>query len=425
MQIDEIKVLKKQGQTQKFDIKKVIIATSKSADRVMVEFTDDQIENLKKLVTDKVLDYCNKNNVDTISVDKMHSVVELSLDQIDESVSRSYREYGDIIKNKFSKMMQKVYERNKEIMFRGDQENANADSALVSTKRALCYNVLNKEMYQKFFLTAEENQACDEGYIYVHDMSARRDTLNCCLADIKSILEGGFNMGNMHYNEPKSLDTAFDVIGDITLGMAGQQYGGYTLPQIDETLAKYAEISYNKYISEFYDMYNLADIDYDTNIYNSRFIDEKSHEYAMKKVERDIEQGYQGWEYKFNTVASCRGDYPFITITIGHGTDKFSKLIAKTILRVHMNGQGKEGKKQPTVFPKIVFLYDENIHGEYRDCRDVYEVALECSRKTMYPDWLSLTGEGYVASMFKKYGKIISPMGKCKLAHVKRFELCA
>lgn len=437
MQIDEIKVLKKQGQKQKFDIKKVIIATSKSADRVMVEFTDDQIENLKKLVTDKVLDYCNKNNTDTISVDKMHSVVELSLDQIDESVSRSYREYRDIIKNKFSKMMEKVYQRNKEIMFRGDQENANADSALVSTKRALCYNVLNKEMYQKFFLTAEENQACDEGYIYVHDMSARRDTLNCCLADIKSILEGGFNMGNMHYNEPKSLDTAFDVVGDITLGMAGQQYGGYTLPQIDETLAKYAEISYKHYFDERMEVcesdmkyliehhaFHLPENEGKAISLNKEYY-KICDEYAMKKVERDIEQGYQGWEYKFNTVASCRGDYPFITITIGHGTDKFSKLIAKTILRVHMNGQGKEGKKQPTVFPKIVFLYDENIHGEYRDCRDVYEVALECSRKTMYPDWLSLTGEGYVASMFKKYGKIISPMGKCKLAHVKRFELCA
>ena len=43
---------------------------------------------------------------------------------------------------------------------------------------------------------------------------------------------------------------------------------------------------------------------------------------------------------------------------------------------------------------------------------DVFEAGIECSRKTMYPDWLSLTGKGYVASMYKQYGKIISPMGK-------------
>ena len=89
-----------------------------------------------------------------------------------------------------------------------------------------------------------------------------------------------------------------------------------------------------------------------------------------------------------------------------------------------MNGQGEAGKKQPTVFPKIVFLYDENIHGEGKECRDVYDVAVECSSKTMYPDWLSLTGEGYVASMFKKYGKIISPMGKLLMSPCKMVLNC-
>ena len=63
------------------------------------------------------------------------------------------------------------------------------------------------------------------------------------------------------------------------------------------------------------------------------------------------------------------------------------------------------------MFPKIVFLYDKDLHGEGKCCEDVFEAGIACSSKTMYPDWLSLTGEGYVASMYKKYGKIISPMG--------------
>lgn len=423
MKISDINVIKKNGSLQKFDMSKVMKAVNKSSKRVMINLSNPEIMSIYEYVEDKVLEECVNNKTNNISVQAMHSIVEMSLDKVNPDVAKSYREYRDIIKNKFANMMDKVYQRSKEIMFRGDQENANADSALVSTKRALCYNVLNKEMYQKFFLTTEENQACDDGYIYVHDMSARRDTMNCCLFDVKSVLENGFNMGNMWYNEPKSLDTAFDVIGDITLGAAGQQYGGFTLPQIDETLAKYAEISYHKYVDEFHEIFHSINPDSNNNFLG--YYDNQIDEYAMKKVERDIEQGYQGWEYKFNTVASCRGDYPFITITIGHGTDEFSKLIAKIILRTHAKGQGKEGKKQPTVFPKIVFLYDKNIHGEGKECRDVYEEAVNCSSKTMYPDWLSLTGDGYVPSMFKKYGKIISPMGKCKLAHVKRFELCA
>ena len=81
------------------------------------------------------------------------------------------------------------------------------------------------------------------------------------------------------------------------------------------------------------------------------------------------------------------------------------------MLEVRRGGQGKTGHKKPVLFPKIVFLYDENLHGPGKPLEDVFEAGVACSAKTMYPDWLSLTGKGYVASMYKKYGKIISPMG--------------
>ena len=114
-------------------------------------------------------------------------------------------------------MLDDVYKKSQSIMYIGDKENANTDSALVATKRSLVFNQLNKELYQKFFMTTEEIQACRDGYIYVHDMCARRDTMNCCLFDVQNVLSGGFEMGNVWYNEPKSLDVAFDVIGDIVL----------------------------------------------------------------------------------------------------------------------------------------------------------------------------------------------------------------
>lgn len=67
--------------------------------------------------------------------------------------------------------------------------------------------------------------------------------------------------------------------------------------------------------------------------------------------------------------------------------------------------------QKPVLFPKIVFLYDENLHGPGKISEDLFKAGVECSKKTMYPDWLSLTGDGYVASMYKKYGKVVSPMG--------------
>ncbi len=104
-----------------------------------------------------------------------------------------------------------------------------------------------------------------------------------------------------------------------------------------------------------------------------------AEEYATKKVQRDFEQGWQGIEYKLNTVGSSRGDYPFVTMTIGLSTDKYGKMEAITLLNVHKEGQGKKGFKRPVLFPKIVFLYDKNLHGDGSDkypCADVFNVAL-------------------------------------------------
>lgn len=86
-------------------------------------------------------------------------------------------------------------------------------------------------------------------------------------------------------------------------------------------------------------------------------------------------------------------------------------MAAITALEIHMGGQGKPGGKKPVLFPKIVFLYDESLHGPGCELEDVFNAGVECSMKTMYPDWLSLTGDSYVAEAYKKYGIVISPMG--------------
>ena len=384
-------VIKKDGSKEEFNVQKVIIAVGKSAYRALTKFTDEEKEQICRFVVEKV-ESLDDNEV-PIAI--MHNIVESALEQVKPVVAKSYRDYRNY-KQDFVGMLDDVYKKSQSIMYIGDKENANTDSALVSTKRSLIFNQLNKELYQKFFLTTEEIQACRDGYIYIHDMSARRDTMNCCLFDVKSVLTGGFEMGNIWYNEPKTLDTAFDVIGDIVLSAASQQYGGFTVPSVDEILEPFAEKSYKKYIEK----------------YTKLGIDEVTAEAeAYKDVVRDMEQGFQGWEYKFNTVASSRGDYPFITVTAGTATGRFAKLATISMLNVRRRGQGKADCKKPVLFPKIVFLYDENLHGPGKPLEDVFEAGVECSSKTMYPDWLSLTGKGYVASMYKQYGKIVSPMG--------------
>lgn len=386
-----IHVIKKDNTREEFNVQKVIAAVNKSANRVLYTFTEEET----KAICTYVENYVNKMDTDEIRIAQMHNIVEAALESVRPEVAKSYRDYRNY-KQDFVGMLDSVYKKSQSIMYIGDKENSNTDSALVSTKRSLIFNQLNKELYQKFFMTTEELQACRDGYIYVHDMSARRDTMNCCLFDVKHVLEGGFEMGNLWYNEPKTLNVAFDVIGDIVLSAASQQYGGFTVPSVDLLLEPYAERSY-KMLTEKYSRLGL----------DAETVERE----VMADILNDFEQGFQGWEYKFNTVASSRGDYPFITMTMGTGTGRFAKLASMTMLNVRRRGQGKKGQKKPVLFPKIVFLYDENLHGEGKPLEDVFEAGILCSSKAMYPDWLSLTGEGYVPSMYKKYGQIISPMG--------------
>ncbi|RGS80730.1 anaerobic ribonucleoside-triphosphate reductase [Coprococcus sp. AF21-14LB] len=386
-----LKVIKKDGTAEEFNVQKVVVAVNKSAYRVLVKFTEEELQDICRFVEEKV----KEMGVDEVHIPQMHNIVEGALERVNPLVAKSYRDYRNY-KQDFVQMLDEVYKKSQSIMYIGDKENSNTDSALVSTKRSLIFNELNKELYKKFFLTVEEVQAIRDGYIYIHDMSARRDTMNCCLFDVQNVLSGGFEMGNLWYNEPKTLDTAFDVIGDIVLSAASQQYGGFTVPSVDDILEPYARKSHEKYIEK----------------YRSLGLDEEVvQQMAWKDLEKEMEQGFQGWEYKFNSVSSSRGDYPFITVTAGINTSRYGKLATITMLRVRQNGQGKPGHKKPVLFPKIVFLYDENLHGPGKELEDVFEAGIECSSKTMYPDWLSLTGKGYVASMYKRYGKVISPMG--------------
>ena len=391
LKIKAVHVIKKDGTREEFDNKKIINAVKKSATRALVNLTEEDLKQICDFVDNNIV----RMNKQEVSIADMHNLVEGALEHLYPSVAQSYRNYRNY-KQDFVHMLDKVYQESQRIMYIGDKENANADSTLVSTKRSLIFNELNKELYKKFFLTVDELQAIRDGYIYIHDMSARRDTMNCCLFDVASVLKGGFEMGNLWYNEPKSLDVAFDVIGDIVMAAASQQYGGFTVAEVDKILAPYAEKTFERQNNK----YLCLGLSF-----------EKARDAALADVKKDFEQGFQGWEYKFNTVASSRGDYPFITVTAGLGTGLYEKMATMSMLKIRQGGQGKKDCKKPVLFPKIVFLYDENLHGPGKINEDLFKAGVECSSKTMYPDWLSLTGEGYVASMYKKYGRVVSPMG--------------
>lgn len=385
-----IKIIKKKGIMEDFDGDKIRKAVRKASERVCVQLSEKDETKIINQVKKQLQTFMVPVQVSTV-----HNMVEVALENVNPVVAKSYREYRDN-KNAFAAMTDKVYTKKLSLNFHGDRSNANADSALVTTQKAIVYNELNSELYKKFFLTAEEERVMSDGYIYIHDRGSRLDTMNCCLFDMPSVIHGGFWMGNQWYNEPNSLDTMFDVTGDVILSAAACQYGGFSVSEIDKLLAPYAEKSYN----EFYNKYISLGVP-----------QEKAEAQALADIKKALEQGFQGWEYKLNTVASSRGDYPFTSVTFGLGRGKFETMVSSACLKVRREGQGKKGHKHPVLFPKLSFFYDEELHGKGKELEWLFDEAVLCSSKAMYPDYLSCSGDGYAPSIYKKYGKTISRMG--------------
>ncbi|RHB42322.1 anaerobic ribonucleoside-triphosphate reductase [Enterocloster aldenensis] len=421
-------IVKKNGTKESFDPEKIITATQKSANRIAKTWTENEKEDIKKYVIQKI----KESGETEFHIEAVHSMVEYALERVSPKVANQYRSYRNW-KQKGLRIFDEMEQAENTIRYIGDRSNANKDAKLVATKRSLLYGEYSTKRYEQFFLNEEEKQAAKDGYIYIHDKDSRLDTWNCCLFDMANVLKGGFQMGNMWYNEPNSLDTAFDVMGDVILSTAAQQYGGFTVPDVDNVLLPYAKKTYESFYQEKYDEVYALTMETIRSLSEeqSKFLLEKemekwsenmetkaktkaatkATEYALRKTQRECEQGMQGIEYKLNTVGSSRGDYPFTTFTLGLAEGELGKMITKSILKVRKDGQGKKGFKKPVLFPKLVFLYDEDRHGKGKEYEDVFDAAIHCSSKTMYPDYLSLTGDGYVPSMYKKYGKVVHPMG--------------
>lgn len=293
-----------------FEPAKIKAAIEKSATRVGVELSDTQKDRVVEIVEDIIA----SKALNQVTVEQLHSFVEMALDDASPVTAKSYRQYRDF-KAQFAKMMNRVANFAETVMYRGDRENANKDSSLVSTQNALIASEFGKEMYINQFLTAIERSAEAKGFIYLHDKDKRLFTINCCLFLMGVLLKNGFEMGNDWYNEPGTLDVAFDVISDIVLSAASQQYGGFTIPQIDFLLEPYAKKTYEKTYKKRMKEYKELGVDIEK-------AKQKAEEAAMEQVEYEFRQGFQGWEMKFNTVGSSRGDYPFVTVTSGLNTSR-------------------------------------------------------------------------------------------------------
>lgn len=388
-----MKIIKKDGTREDWCFDKIKVAIDKATKRANAKYPEWKLWQIEGYIEGILY---NKTEVTT---EALHGYVIDALNRYLPEVGKTYQEYRDY-KNTYAKAFESVKSEADTVLLLGDRENANFDSSLISTKGSLIKGYLTKELFKQFYLSKEEKELVKRGDIYIHDL---RDMIfnsfNCCLFDIGNVLKGGFEMSNVKYTEPTSVLSALQVIGDITLVATAQQFGGFTLAEIDKVLLPYAKKTYDNAFKKYSEQCNM---EYD-----------ESCAMAMGDLKRELEQGFQSLELKLNTVPCSRGDFAFTTLTFGTWdvmmddlNRDIMRMIGETILKTRMKGHG--GKQ--VVFPKLVFLYDEDKIKEDEDHKELFELAVKCSSQCMYPDYLSLN-HGKVADIYKRTGAITSPMG--------------
>lgn len=362
-------VAKRDGRTVSFDAGKIYRAVVLAMNSQGIEDRDFAEEITQTVVA----------NLDPSSLDvpTIQTAVEdvLMVSRYPE-VARAYIEYRhdrDTAREQemdVSRSLDKLMARDATVV----NENANKDSTVFNTQRDLTSGAVAKAYALKNLLPEAVANAHLKGDIHFHDLDYTpfQPMTNCCLIDIEGMLREGFQIGNARVESPRSINTATAQIAQIIANVASSQYGGCSVDRTDEVLAPYARLNYAKHMKDAEEW----------------VAEDRREEYAWTKTRKDIYDAMQSLEYEINTLYSSNGQTPFVTLGFGMGTDRFEREIQKSILKIRIEGVGKD--KHTAIFPKLVFglRRETNLNPEDPNY-DIKQLALECSTKRMYPDVLS------------------------------------
>lgn len=277
------------------------------------------------------------------------------------------------------------------------RENANKNSDLISTKKGLTLDAYITDEMLNHTLPKHLSKAHRSNEIKFHDVSDRYfGGINCCLFDMKRVIDNNPDINGLEYDDADSIEAYLGVLSDVLLEASSNQYGGFTINNIDKVLEEPLENAYNK--SKAYYRKELGEL----------VSEEKIEDLAMKFVDRAFRKRWNGIETRLNSISNSNMQVPFETIALGNETSFWARFATKIILETRIKGCGK--KKQTAIFPKIVFFYRDEIHGNGGVNEDLYKLAIKCRSIRNYPDMLSLDN-GYCGEIWKKYNYALAPMG--------------
>ena len=390
-----MKVIKRDGREVTYDRGKIIIAIHKANDEVPISerISDEKIHGIVASI--------EKLGVNTLQVEEIQDIIEQKLMAERKFVLAKtyiiYRYQRQMIRKSNTtdeSILGLIQQTNKYAM----EENSNKNAAVASTQRDLIAGEVSRDLTNRLLLPEKISKAHEEGILHFHDADYFVQSIfNCCLINISDMLDNGTVMNGKMIESPKSFQVACTVMTQIIAAVASSQYGGQSVDI--SHLGKYLRKTKEKFLRNYKEKF--ADI----------LSDEAIEKLASDRTMDELKSGVQTIQYQINTLMTTNGQSPFVTLFLNLKEDDPYKdevaLIIEEILKQRIQGiKNEAGVYITPAFPKLIYVLDEHncLKGGKYDY--LTKLAVECSSKRMYPDYIS------AKKMRENYeGEVFSCMG--------------
>ncbi len=388
-------VIKRDGRTVDFDRAKIEIAIRKANAEVAEQerATDAEIES--------ILSYIESKKCLRMLVEDIQDIIEQKLMEFGHfELGKTYiiYRYSRALIRKANttdeSILSLIKNANKDVM----EENSNKNAIAASTQRDLIAGEVSKDLTKRILLPEKISKAHEEGVLHFHDADYFvQPIFNCCLIDIGNMLDKGTVMNGKLIETPKSFQVACTIVTQIIAAVASSQYGGQSVDI--RHLGKYLRKSYEKFKKNI-----IASSD-------GELSEEMVEKLAMGRTKDELRSGVQTIQYQINTLMTTNGQSPFVTLFLNLDKDdeylKENAMIVEEILRQRLQGiKNEAGVYVTPAFPKLVYVLDEHNCLQGGEYDYITELAVQCSIKRMYPDYIS------AKKMRENYeGNVFSPMG--------------
>lgn len=390
-----MKVIKRDGRAVDYDREKIRIAIDKANQEVRPR------ERATKEEVKEIINYIEELGKKRILVEDIQDIIEEKLMEVQKyELAKKYIVYRytrALVRKQNTtdeSILGLIRNENKELA----EENSNKNTMLASTQRDYIAGEVSRDLTKRMLLPEKISKAHEEGILHFHDADYFiQPIFNCCLIDIGNMLDNGTVMNGKMIESPKSFQVACTVTTQIIAAVASNQYGGQSVDMIH--LGKYLRKSYNKFKKEIEEKYG------------DKLKSDIIEDLVQTRLKAELKAGVQTIQYQINTLMTTNGQSPFVTLFLHLEKDdpyiKENAMIIEEILRQRYQGiKNEAGVYVTPAFPKLVYVLDEfnSLKGGKYDY--LTKLAVKCSAKRMYPDYIS------AKKMRENYeGNVFSPMG--------------